>query len=897
MRLRLLCVTLWALGCAPEIPRDEVPLRVTALFDPAASPSVVPLPNDLARDPVTGLLTGVPDAPTASPAQAEFNAWLRTLDGFPTSAAATVTFDRALDPASVKPEAVRVLDVTDEVKPVEVSARTTAWAADLKRLSISFPSARGHRYLVAVLGSAAGGLKGSGGEDVIGSPAFVLLRAKKTLVTCADLGSPACASATPLLDATEKAITLERARRALQPGLELLEKQGLTREDLAAAWSFTTLSQAQATFDPAGSVVPFPNDLLMENGKVKLPPDPKDDGLSVALKAQFNTLDGFSTSASLTTESGELTGAADLRLDADTVSQAQFRFVNLDLPGDAVPFFVTCRACGRAGVNPGSEPDQVVLTPLKPLRSHTRYAVLWLKGGKTIDGRVLNANSVFALARGRHPLSVENRSTVDAVDDVTAALLEGLRQKLAPALAAADAAGVPRENVVLAWSFTTQTTAPALVALSKKPAQWALPTSVNGGPSNLVAIDTALLGTIGNFVGQDLVSNIRWVKEGEFTGAQAFDPAGVETNFATMATTPTDGAFTDALLATPKQEPRRFILIVPTTPKFADGRIPVVLYHHGLGQSRRDAAAIANTIAKAGYATLAIDAPFHGLRSYCQSNSACRGGSACTNHRCLDTLANPNDGYAVRQVAILGNDPLETPVISGDQFVSPSNLFASRDHFRQQVIDYAQLLRVLNDTAAGIGAIDVDNPATVGVVERLEPGNPRYIGQSLGGIIGTLITATLPEIQSATLNVPGASMTDVILESMSFSGYRAPLDTYLTGKGWPPGSQGYARFLDLARWSLDPADPQSFGRHLISEPLGTNPKKRVFVSWVKNDETIPNRTTELLLNSIEGQGDPAFFKVKQYPAGGHAFLLNIAGATEAALAITGQTDAVDWVKQ
>ncbi|MBS1151391.1 MAG: hypothetical protein H6Q89_3089, partial [Myxococcaceae bacterium] len=464
-------------------------------------------------------------------------------------------------------------------------------------------------------------------------------------------------------------------------------------------------------------------------------------------------------------------------------------------------------------------------------------------------------------------------------------------------MVAADALGIARERLVLAWAFTTQTTAPGLVTLRNKPVEWGLPTTVNGGPGNLAPIDLSLLVTLGGFIGQDLSSNVRWAKEGEFTSAVAFDPNGVETSFATMATTPTDGAFTEALLTTPRQESRRFILFVPTTSKFADGRIPVVLFHHGLGQSRRDAAAIANTIAKAGYATLAIDAPFHGLRSYCQANVDCRNGTSCTNHRCADALGNPNDGYAVRPLPPFGNDPLETPNISGQQFVSPSILFASRDHFRQQVIDYAQLIRVLNDVSGGIGAIDVDHPGTAAVVERLDPVSPRYIGQSLGGIIGTLITAAIPEITAATLNVPGASMTDVILDSPSFSSYRAPLDTWLTSKGWPPGSQGYLRFLDLARWSLDPADPQSCGRHLIAEPLGTFPQKRVFISWVRDDETIPNRTTDLLLRSLEVPAASAgLFKNHQYPSGGHAFLLNLGSAASAMLAIQAQNEAVDWVK-
>ncbi|MBS1148830.1 MAG: Lipase-like protein, partial [Myxococcaceae bacterium] len=438
---RLSTLVLLAVACAPEIPQDPVPTRVVALFDPAAEPPVVPLPNDLARDPATGLLQ-VPDAPDASPAQKDFNAWLRTLDGFPSATQATIRFSGGLDPASVKPEAVRVVDVSDPAAPLEVPNVSVSAAADHRQLTIGAQLQRGRRYLVAVLGTEAGGLKGQSGEEVIGSPALVLVRARKSLVSCVDLTAASCASTTSLLDSPGKAITLERARLDLQSGLVFLEGKGLPREQLAAAWSFTTASHALATFDPASGGVPFPNELLMEAGKVKLPVDPKDDAFTAGLKLQFNTLDGFSTSASLTTESSQTLGAADVRLDADSLAPSQFRFVNLENPAEPVPFSLSCRGCGKAAVAPGAEPDQVVLTPGKPLRSHTRYGVFWLKGARSLDGKPLNANPLFTLARGKNPLLVDNRSTVDSVEDLTASQLESLRLKLQPAMVAADALGI-----------------------------------------------------------------------------------------------------------------------------------------------------------------------------------------------------------------------------------------------------------------------------------------------------------------------------------------------------------------------------------------------------------------------------------------------------------------------
>ena len=68
----------------------------------------------IALDPATGLLR-VPVASNATLAQNDFNAWLRTLDGSPTAAQATITFSAGLDAMSVKPEGVRVLDITSEL--------------------------------------------------------------------------------------------------------------------------------------------------------------------------------------------------------------------------------------------------------------------------------------------------------------------------------------------------------------------------------------------------------------------------------------------------------------------------------------------------------------------------------------------------------------------------------------------------------------------------------------------------------------------------------------------------------------------------------------------------------------------------------------------------------------
>src|SRR5258706_7807064 len=99
-------------ACDPTIPKEEAKEVITARFDPSAAVPVVPTPNDLATNPATGLNV-VPVPAGATGADKAFYAYLNSLNGFPTSAGATATFDGPLDSASaVTAEAVHVYDVT-----------------------------------------------------------------------------------------------------------------------------------------------------------------------------------------------------------------------------------------------------------------------------------------------------------------------------------------------------------------------------------------------------------------------------------------------------------------------------------------------------------------------------------------------------------------------------------------------------------------------------------------------------------------------------------------------------------------------------------------------------------------------------------------------------------------
>ena len=81
-----------------------------------------PLPNDLA---IVGGKVAVPASPADSPAQTEFNQnYLGSLNGFPFESTAQVFFSGPLDPATVVPQNIVVLDITSKTAPTLVTGLT-----------------------------------------------------------------------------------------------------------------------------------------------------------------------------------------------------------------------------------------------------------------------------------------------------------------------------------------------------------------------------------------------------------------------------------------------------------------------------------------------------------------------------------------------------------------------------------------------------------------------------------------------------------------------------------------------------------------------------------------------------------------------------------------------------
>ena len=90
------------------------------------------------------------------------------------------------------------------------------------------------------------------------------------------------------------------------------------------------------------------------------------------------------------------------------------------------------------------------------------------------------------------------------------------------------------------------------------------------------------------------------------------------------------------------------------------------------------------------------------------------------------------------------------------------NLFATRDNFRQHVVDLSQLTRVVQST--GTGSLSSQLGA-----DLLDGASITYVGISLGGVLGTLFTAASPVPRYSVLNVAGGDLVGVLSTAPAFA--------------------------------------------------------------------------------------------------------------------------------
>lgn len=817
-------------SCVADVGSGMGDEGVVALFNPAASPPVVPAPTDLIR--VGGKLrVPVDPAEMTTPALKAFNDYLRTLDGYPPDVTASTLFSGVLDPNTTA-EGVLVYDATDKALVAGVQVQVNA-----NRLIVANPVhwQKGHSYLVAVLSwqDSAGlhGLKGVTGKRVLADQAFTFLRSTTPLAghcadalnaacACSNLMDPSCHSVVDGLNDSQ-ARQLEGARLGIAgPLTELLKLAGRSRKDVPLAFTFTVTNSPIATFDPSHAQVPFPTDALIGmDGKVALPILPGDSDAQKAIKAGLNTLDGFSTTAAVNfpIDPGLNKTKAPIALDAKTVlPQKTALLINL-MPKDlGKPLQDQPLTSAQALLLPTGSAQQptgyaaeVLVSPVTSLiGDQHRYAAVLTTDIQDQGGMNLVPAAITVLLTQSGELVKNGHSVISSVSDDDAQKLEAFRQQLQPLVQGLAAiAGLPAQKIAAVTTFRTQSIVKPLAQLTMLPAANGIPTAVT-----VDVIDKMLPPQLGPLAA---------VVHGRMTVLQVVQPLG-----------PFNPAAAQAVQ----------IPYMMTLPKNMGGaKVPVIIGQHGLTRWRGDMLAVAGSLAAKGMAMIAIDVIYHGARAVCRADDDCESGT------CKKTGAAPA-GMCTGRIksdpltAIPGTDDrMPLADFPGRDFTNFANPFAIRDNFRQHVIDLTQMVRVLQDGGAnGLAAklaADADLPP-------LDTQNLGYIGQSLGAILGTDFLAVNPVVKVGVLNVGGGRLMDIFADPMSV--FSQQTGALLKGFGIAPGTAEAVQLLDTLRWILDPADPINLARNVRLVPLQGSSAKKVILQEAGQDMVIPNEWTRRL---------------------------------------------------
>jgi hypothetical protein len=276
---------------------------------------------------------------------------------------------------------------------------------------------------------------------------------------------------------------------------------------------------------------------------------------------------------------------------------------------------------------------------------------------------------------------------------------------------------------------------------------------------------------------------------------------------------------------------------------------PVAIFGHGYGNDRHLVPmTVAGTLARFGYATAAINVVGHGggpegtltvLRTGQEPATLPAGG------RGVDHNGDGRIG-ATEGVATLPGSSLA--------------LVSNRDGLRQTTVDLMQLVRALR------GGVDVDGDGR----PDLDGERIAYLGQSFGGIYGTLLLAVDPLVRVGALNVAGGPIVEIARQSPVFRGLvvdqlRRRQPPLMNGEqdfaesiplpGEAPmrepaaGALDIQAYFDRAEWLSQPANPVAFAPYLRQAPLLGVGAKAVLYQWAAGDRTVPNPTTAALLRA------------------------------------------------
>ena len=494
----------------------------------------------------------------------------------------------------------------------------------------------------------------------------------------------------------------------------------------------------------------------------------------------------------------------------------------------------------------------LTITPLKPFQASSGPAVT--------GGKIFNIGYIVYLTNGLtstlgQPFSADTTyAAFKAAPADCSTIADATARQIClftkPQLAIASAVGINPANVILSWSFSTQSMNDpfAVIAATATPKPTAIVPLFNPALGRIVNTgDLGALGKANIYVGSTQLPYYLTATSPEETPAQ--QNAAINQSFWKAANPPppplaNPGGQLDSYVTmfNPVPGPRSTVTVpilvtVPRTdgssacPGMPVGGWPVAIVQHGITRSRTDAVAIADSFADACTIVVSMDLPLHGITATDPANPL-------TALHCFLPPADPNPAClgAYERTFDVDLDGTPGPDSSGAYMINLASPITGRDNLRQGEADMIQLARSVPGIAVAQAAPGSLPAGPVGVnADRVG-----FVGLSLGSIVGGAAGQYMAaDIASMALSVPGGVITKLLLDSPTFG---PAIRAGLQAQGLTPDSTPFGQYFRDFQIVIDSADP-------FNHINATQTAVPTLLFMVEGDTVVPNSATQRLITA------------------------------------------------
>lgn len=620
----------------------------------------------------------------------------------------------------------------------------------------------------------------------------------------------------------------------------------------------------------ASAVVPFPFNGLFAgttDGTLNIP-----NAANTSFVTAANLTDGYSTTASIFTD---FVGFVDLQTASAPLATRGIIVITASGPATGLPLTpgvdytlqVSTARDNVTGIPISDQRTRILIEPLRPLRPSTTYLVAVTDNLLDVNGTAVLVSDEFQVARSVTSVTTQAASGPTAVflaqlTDTKKAQLEGLRSQLIrPGVAgflalhngnnAAFPTDLAESDLVLVWSFTTQSVNKTLQRVNDDATArtiFVANTTISTGDLGLGLADTAdiyagifslpyFLANSGGNPNSTAPLTTYWAPD--TAAIDNVNPPALGGAVPCSALAPplsTTICYPKPLLKTNETVP--VLVTVPNgtagNPAKPASGWPVVVFQHGITRNRTDMLALAPTLARAGFVTVSIDQPLHGItnnsanpatnpfyRNQLFTSSPAAG--LITGERTFDLDLVDNTPDAANP-CLAANNLLDGVIdSSGTHSVNLASLITSRDNLRQAESDIIHLVK-------SIVNLDLDNNPGALTATDIDETKIYFVGQSLGAIVGTAVLGVNSDILAASLNVPGGGIAKLLDASKSFG---PRIKAGLGCLGVVEGTDNFETFLRFAQHLTDPGDPINFA-------VAANTNHPIHMIEVIGDLVVPN---------------------------------------------------------